>query len=92
MQSAPGAEFKYCNTNTVLLGMVVEKVSGLPLAEYFQQNIFDPTGLHRTGYPANGDLPIPYAHGYTKAPDGQILDASLWNPSWGVPRYGNVDW
>jgi D-alanyl-D-alanine carboxypeptidase len=83
MEFAPGAEYKYCNTNTVLLGMVIEKVTGLSLGEYFQQNIFDPLGLHRTSYPDTGVMPIPYPHGYTKAPDGQILDASLWNPSWG---------
>jgi D-alanyl-D-alanine carboxypeptidase len=83
MEFAPGAQYKYSNTNTVLLGMVVEKVSGLSLSEFFAQNIFDPLGLHRTSYPANGDMPVPYPHGYTAAPDGQILDASLWNPSWG---------
>lgn len=83
MQFPPGTDFKYSNTNAVLLGMVVEKVTGLPLGDYFEQNIFGPLGLNRTSYPPNGSMPVPYAHGYTKAPDGQILDAALWNPSWG---------
>lgn len=82
MEFAPGAEYKYSNTNTVLLGMVVEMVTGLSLAEYFDQNIFGPLGLGSTSYPPNGLLPEPFAHGYTKAPDGEILDATLWNPSW----------
>jgi D-alanyl-D-alanine carboxypeptidase len=83
MEFSPGTDYKYCNTNTVLLGMVVEKVTGLPLGDYLQQNIFGPLGLTATSYPANGLMPIPYAHGYTKAPDGKVFDAALWNPSWG---------
>jgi len=83
MEFPPGTDFKYSNTNTVLLGMVVEKVTGMPLGEYFEQNIFGPLGLKRTSYPPNGLMPIPFAHGYNKAPDGQIFDAALWNPSWG---------
>ncbi len=82
MTFPPGTDYKYSNTNTVLLGMVVEKVTGLPLGEYLEQNIFGPLGLERTSYPPNGVMPIPYAHGYTKTPDGEIVDASLWNPSW----------
>jgi D-alanyl-D-alanine carboxypeptidase len=83
MEFPPGADFKYSNTNFVLLGMVVEKVTGMPLGDYFEQNIFGPLGLKRTSYPANGQMPIPFAHGYSQAPDGQIFDAALWNPSWG---------
>jgi D-alanyl-D-alanine carboxypeptidase len=83
MEFPPGTDFKYSNTNTVLLGMVVEKVTGMPLGEYFEQNIFGPLGLKRTSYPPNGLMPVPFAHGYNKAPDGQIFDTALWNPSWG---------
>jgi D-alanyl-D-alanine carboxypeptidase len=79
----PGTQYEYSNTNTVLLGMVVEKVAGVPLATYLQDNILNPLGLTQTSYPANGVLPAPYAHGYNKSPDGQILDTTFWNPSWG---------
>jgi D-alanyl-D-alanine carboxypeptidase len=80
---APGAQWEYSNTNTVLLGLVVEKVTGAPLGDYLQQNIFGPLGMAQTSYPANGLMPGPYAHGYNQAPDGTIFDATLWNPSWG---------
>jgi D-alanyl-D-alanine carboxypeptidase len=83
MDFAPGSDYEYSNTNTVLLGMVVEKVTGMPLGDYLQQNIFGPLALSQTSYPANGLLPGPYAHGYNQAPDGTILDVTLWNPSWG---------
>ena len=33
---APGAEFDYCNTNYLLLGLVAEKIEGQPLASIFQ--------------------------------------------------------
>jgi D-alanyl-D-alanine carboxypeptidase len=79
----PGSQYEYSNTNTALLAMVVEKVSGLSLADYLQQNIFGPVGLTQTSFPANGRMPLPYAHWYNEAPDGTIVDATLWNPSWG---------
>lgn len=79
---APGTDYEYSNTNTVLLGMVVEKVTGVPLGTYLRDNIFGPLGLAQTGYPGNGVMPAPYAHGYNTSPAGQVLDASLWNPSW----------
>lgn len=78
----PGTDYKYSNTNTVLLGMVVEKVTGLALGDYLQQHIFGPLGLRQTSYPPDGNLPDPHAHGYNKSPDGEIVDATLWNPSW----------
>lgn len=96
MNFEPGAQFQYSNTNTVLLGMVIEKVTGMSLAEYLQHNIFTPVGLTQTSFPVNGLLPTPYAHGYIEAPDGRIVDASLWNPSWGyaagaiVSTYGDL--
>jgi D-alanyl-D-alanine carboxypeptidase len=79
---APGAQWMYCNTNLVLLGMVVEMVTGVPLGDYLKQNIFGPLGLAQTSYPANGLMPGPYAHGYNKAPDETVFDATLWNPQW----------
>lgn len=78
----PGTKFEYSNTNAVLLGMVVEKVSGQPLADYFQRNIFTPSKLTQTSYPSSGEMPTPYAHGYTTDTSGAVVDASLWNPAW----------
>ncbi len=82
MEFAPGTQYKYSNTNTVLLGMVITKVTGLSVGDYFWQNIFGPLGLASTSYPPNGLMPVPYAHGYNKSPEGETFDATLWNPSW----------
>jgi CubicO group peptidase (beta-lactamase class C family) len=41
----PDKRFQYCNTNYVLLALIVEKVSGLKFAEYMKTAIFDPLGM-----------------------------------------------
>lgn len=45
---SPNRGFSYCNTNFVLLAMIVEKVSGLSFPDYMQQNIFGPLQMNHT--------------------------------------------
>ncbi|MEU8527418.1 serine hydrolase domain-containing protein [Streptomyces sp. NPDC048629] len=80
----PGEEFEYSNTNTILLGLVVEKVSGMPLDEYIDENVVQPAGLRHTLFPTDAAFPSPHAHGYTnQTASGDVEDATDWNPSWG---------
>ncbi|MFE9675277.1 serine hydrolase domain-containing protein [Streptomyces sp. NPDC006259] len=80
----PGAEFSYCNTNLVLLGLVVEKISGQSLADYIQEHILDPAGLDDTSFPSGNEFPQPHAQGYTnQTATGAVADTADWNPSWG---------
>lgn len=44
----PGTRFRYSNGNYVLLAKVVERVSGMPFAEFLQQRIFTPLGMKHT--------------------------------------------
>ena len=62
----PGTAFDYCNTNYALLGLVVEKVDGKPLARCFQDRLFGPLGMKDTVLPAStsNTIPDPYSHGY----------------------------
>ncbi|MER7949553.1 serine hydrolase domain-containing protein [Streptomyces sp. NPDC096079] len=84
IQFQPGAEFQYCNTNLILLGLVVEKVSGTPLNEFIQKNVIEPAGLRHTVFPTNAAFPSPHAHGYTvQTASGKLEDSTDWNPSWG---------
>ncbi|MGW3047596.1 MULTISPECIES: serine hydrolase domain-containing protein [Kitasatospora] len=79
----PGSQYQYSNTNTILLGMVVEKAAGQPLQDYLQQQVFVPAGLQRTVFPTDASFPDPHAHGYTnQTPAGSSADATDWNPSW----------
>ncbi|MEV7724396.1 serine hydrolase domain-containing protein [Streptomyces sp. NPDC087917] len=81
---APGAKFEYCNTNLILLGLVVEKQSGQPLASYINEKVSKPAGLKHTLFPIAAEFPGPHAHGYTnQTASGKIEDATDWNPSWG---------
>jgi D-alanyl-D-alanine carboxypeptidase len=80
----PGSNIQYSNTNTVLLGMVVEKVSGLKIEDFIAHRILRPLGLRNTSWPTNGAMPSPFAHGYTRqTPDESEADATFFNPSWG---------
>lgn len=81
-----GTEGEYSNTNTVLLGMVIEKVTGKPFADSLKSGITEPLGLTQTSFPAGSpDLPEPYLSGTTKQgePEGTVKNATNWNPSWG---------
>ncbi|MEU8776323.1 serine hydrolase domain-containing protein [Streptomyces sp. NPDC048606] len=81
---APNAKFQYCNTNLILLGLVVEKIGGQPLAAYINERVSKPAGLRHTLFPVGAEFPTPHAHGYTnQTADGKTADATDWNPSWG---------
>ncbi|TWT30945.1 serine hydrolase domain-containing protein [Blastopirellula retiformator] len=62
----PGTGYDYSNTNTVMLGVIAEKLTGKPLEDVLQQRIFAPLKLTRTSFPARTDnqMPAPYSRGY----------------------------
>lgn len=60
----PGQQYEYSNTNTVLLGLVIEAVTGLPLGDVLASQIFRPLGLTGTSYPSSAALPPPAPTGY----------------------------
>lgn len=83
----PGADFNYSNTNTFLLGMVIEKVSGQPIATVIQQRILDPLEMSNTSWPGDStEIPSPYPQGFTLQGDAATSEnpsnATHWNPSW----------
>jgi len=83
----PGTEFNYSNTNYVLLGLVLEQVTGKPIGEVYQKEIIQPLGLEDTSFPdlADTSLPDPHAQGYTlqgRSSGEKPRDATDWNPSW----------
>ncbi|MGW1786362.1 serine hydrolase domain-containing protein [Streptomyces sp. NPDC002143] len=80
----PGAQFYYCNTNLILLGLVIEKMSGQQLHTYVQEHILDPVGLKDTVFPTGNEFPTPHSQGYTnQTATGKVEDSADWNPSWG---------
>lgn len=74
----PGGGWHYSNTNTVILGMIVEQVTGRPLGEEITKRIIESLGLDGTTYPTTPDMPEPFAHGYGFDP---LEDISFTDPS-----------
>ncbi|OQR59845.1 serine hydrolase [Streptomyces maremycinicus] len=80
----PGEKFYYCNTNLILLGLVVEQMSGQQLNDYIQDHVLDPAGLDHTLFPTGNEFPAPHSQGYTdQTATGAVADTADWNPSWG---------
>ena len=67
----PGSAYEYINPTYVLLGKIVERVSGEPFTEYVDRHIFTPAGMDRTVYfdRDRQDLIPSMAHGYEYADD-----------------------
>ncbi|MFB7862295.1 serine hydrolase domain-containing protein [Streptomyces sp. NPDC056069] len=87
----PGTTFQYCNSNLVLLGLVIEKVTGRPLAEVIRDRVVRPGGLRHSFLPEGAELPEPHAHGYSdQTLTGAVEDTTDWNPSWAWAAGGMI--
>jgi len=64
LEFEPGTQFVYDNTGYVLLGYIIEKVTGESYAQYLRKNIFDPLGMHDTGYDDSVTIVPRRASGY----------------------------
>ncbi len=62
----PGTNWKYTNTNYILLGLVMEELTGQTAEELFEQRLFDPLDMDDTFLPGPDDdsLPSPFLRGY----------------------------
>ena len=96
---APGTRFSYSNTNYILTGLLIQRVTGQPLAAQLQQRILGPLGLHETELPAiQPAITGPHAHGYMppdqrwRSTDGsdRLVDVTEMDPSWAWAAGGMV--
>ncbi|ACF34194.1 minor tail protein [Mycobacterium phage Kostya] len=60
----PGTDFHYTNGNYVLLGLVLQAVTGRNVRDIVIEDIFTPLGLTETFWPATSNMPEPYASGF----------------------------
>ncbi|MFF7725107.1 serine hydrolase domain-containing protein [Streptomyces sp. NPDC008001] len=84
----PGKGWNYSNTNYILAGMIVEKVTGRPYATEITRRIIKPLGLRATTLPGTSPkMPDPHGTAYTGMGAGsgspKPFDATELNPSWG---------
>lgn len=77
----PGTQMKYSNSGYVLLGFLIEKLSGMSYAEFVRQRIFQPLGMNDTGYDSDTAILPRRASGYERRGEelrnAQFLDMSL---------------
>jgi D-alanyl-D-alanine carboxypeptidase len=80
----PGTDWSYSNTNYIVLGLVVESVTGEPLGQVLQERIFTPLNLTSTSFPSTIEVAPDLVHGYVKVQGTPLIDISAGlNPSWG---------
>lgn len=88
-EGSPGERFSYASTNYVLLGLVVERVTGTTAGEQLRRRIFEPLRLRETSFVPGTRIPGRHAHGYApSAHDGIVgslataRDRSAASASW----------
>ncbi|MFE6499271.1 serine hydrolase domain-containing protein [Kitasatospora sp. NPDC057738] len=83
---APGTKWSYSNTNYVLAGLLIEKVTGRPFSEQITKRVIDRIGLRHTYFPGVGEEGIREAHphGYhAPTTGGPLTDVTELDGSWG---------
>lgn len=71
--NAPGEAWRYSNTNAVLLGQVIEEVTGKPHAEFIKARILATLGLENTDFVDGPSLPSPSPSGYRNGYENKWL-------------------
>jgi N-acyl-D-amino-acid deacylase len=86
----PGDRFRYCNTNYVLLEQIIEKVSGLAIADFFKREIVQPLHLKDTYICtlSSTDFPNGRVYGFHYSAGRRVPDDLQWVD--GVTGDGNI--
>ncbi|MEU7667560.1 serine hydrolase domain-containing protein [Streptomyces huasconensis] len=82
---APGKKWEYSNTNYVLAGLIIEKVTRRTVAEEIDRRVIRRLGLRHTYFPAPRDATIrePHPKGYYQdAPGTPLVEITEIDPSW----------
>lgn len=85
----PGSEFEYSNYGFVLLGAVVEKISGQSYYAYLDEHVFGPAGMTATSYPDIEHM-SGTARGYAQQSTGNLVSSADQLPWRGTPAGGGV--
>jgi len=70
LEFQPGEKFAYDNSGYVLLGYLIEKISGQTYAQFVQENIFTPLQMKDSGYDSNSAIIMHRASGYSNGKEG----------------------
>jgi CubicO group peptidase (beta-lactamase class C family) len=72
LEFQPGEKWNYSNSGYVLLGYLIEKISGQTYEQSVQQNIFSPLGMKDSGYDLHRTVMQRRATGYTPSDNGPV--------------------
>ncbi|MBV9270993.1 MAG: beta-lactamase family protein [Candidatus Eremiobacteraeota bacterium] len=91
MQFRPGSNWGYSHTNYAILGRVLEKIAGMPLAGALKRYVLQPMGLQQTHVSSTPAIPEPVLHTFTSERRAALgikpgvpffEEATFWDPSW----------
>ena len=85
MVCEPGSCFAYAHTNFVILGEVLSRVTGKPVADLIRNFVLTPLALDNTQSEQNAVIQAPVLHAFT-AERGVFEDSTYWDPSWTLAR------
>jgi len=75
----PGSKFSYSNSGYVLLGYLIEKISGQSYDKFLQENIFTPLAMKDSGYDSNSAVITRRAAGYAPGGSSGLVNAGFVN-------------
>ncbi|WP_226683035.1 serine hydrolase domain-containing protein [Sutcliffiella horikoshii] len=86
MKFNPGEKFHYNNAGYIVLGLIIEKIAGVPFTDYVEEHIFKPARMDDSGYFSLDRLPANSALGYIDKEDG-----SWKTNNYSIPIKGGAD-
>ena len=74
--NAPGERHSYSNTNYILLGMIIEQLTGEKVEDQVKKRILSPLGMNASSFPSTGATTMqpPFSHGYWPSDGRDITD------------------
>jgi D-alanyl-D-alanine carboxypeptidase len=68
LEFEPGSEYRYSNSDNIVVGLMLEAATGQPYADVLQARVAVPLGLAGTSLPTGVEMPDPFVHGYAVDP------------------------
>jgi CubicO group peptidase (beta-lactamase class C family) len=78
----PGTKWQYSNTNYVIAGLIIEKVSGMPMLRFLSERVFKPLGMNSVANVDENALGVTDSVGYVRYGLGPLRTAPKEAPGW----------